>query len=175
MHRRDLLRASVAAAALGVLRVDPARAADLHLGPPEPFDWDGLIERTRQLAAEPYTEPYRPVPEITEQIDYEEHGKLNFDRDYALFADGPGVYPLTFFALGQRFPKKVTMHVLEDGQAREILYSPEYFEMPASRASCPRTLGSPASACTRRRRARTGARRTGWRSWARPISARSVR
>ena len=52
--------------------------------------------------------------------------------DYALFADGPGQFPVTFFHLGQYFPKTVTMHAVFGGEAREILYLPEYFEMPDS-------------------------------------------
>ena len=55
---------------------------------------------------------------------------FRFDPRRALFAEGPGVYPATFFHLGQFFQKSVKMHVVERGMAREIAYSPDYFDMP---------------------------------------------
>jgi glucans biosynthesis protein len=65
------------------------------------------------------------------RIDYEAHGKIRFKTDHALFAQGVGTYPVTFFHLGMFFQKSVKMHEVSGGQAREILYSPSYFDMPA--------------------------------------------
>jgi periplasmic glucans biosynthesis protein len=134
ISRRLFLRSSLGAAALApfLLRATPAQAKSaLQFGPPKPFSFDALIERARSKAAVPYTEPYRPAPDVVKRIDYEVHGKIKFKPENALFADGPGVYPVTFFHLGQFFQKSVKMHSLEAGQAREILYSPNYFDMPA--------------------------------------------
>src|SRR3546814_14282629 len=59
------------------------------------------------MAGQPYEPPYRPAPEVVQQIDYEAHGKIRFDPDRALFGpDGTGTasaYPATFFHLGQFF------------------------------------------------------------------------
>lgn len=134
ISRRLFLRSSVAAAALSpLLRAAPAFAkSGLQFGPPKPFTFDGLIERARKLASTAYVEPYRPAPDLVKRIDYDVHGKIRFKSDNALFADGPGVYPATFFHLGQFFQKSVKMHSLSDGQAREILYSASYFDMPSN-------------------------------------------
>jgi periplasmic glucans biosynthesis protein len=102
-------------------------ASGLKYGQAEPFSFEGLIERARQLAAAPYVPPPRPAPEIVQQIDYDVHGKLRFKPDYALFLDGLGVYPVTFQFVGGFFPKTVRMHAVEGGSSREILYSPDYF------------------------------------------------
>ncbi|SMF39475.1 glucans biosynthesis protein [Tistlia consotensis] len=107
------------------------RAAGLRLGEPRPFSFEALTEQARRLAAAPYEPPYRPAPEIVQKIDYQTHGQIRFRAEDALFAEGPGVYPATFFHLGMFFPKKVTMHVVRDGAASEILYDPAYFDMPA--------------------------------------------
>ena len=109
-----------------------ARAGQLGLrfGPPEPFSFEGLVERARQLAARPYARPPMPAPEVVQQIDYDAHHKLQFEPSCALFGDGPGAYPVIFQFLGMFFPKSVQMRVLEDGLAREILYAPDYFTMP---------------------------------------------
>ena len=125
--------ALVTAASLGSLpllsRLPAAFAADpgLRFGDPEPFSFELLIERARTMATRPYAPPPQPAPEIVQKLDYDAHGKLRFRPEYALFGDGPGIYPVTFQFLGGFFPKTVRMHAVEGGEAREILYSPDYF------------------------------------------------
>ena len=96
-------------------------ASGLKYGQAEPFSFEGLIERARQLAAAPYVPPPRPAPEIVQQIDYDVHGKLRFKPDYALFRDGLGVYPVTFQFVGGFFPKTVRMHAVEGGSSRDAV------------------------------------------------------
>lgn len=67
---------------------------------------------------------------MVQQIDYDAWGNIRYRPDHALFADGPSLYPVTFFHVGQFFQKSVKMHVLKQGVAREIFYSPDYFSMP---------------------------------------------
>lgn len=134
LDRRSFLRS--AAALAGALRLTERSAAaamedaGLEFGKAEAFGFDALVERARQLAAKPYVEPYRPAPEIVSKIDYDVHGKIRFKPDRALFARGPGAFPVMFFHLGQFFRTSVKMHVLQGGKAREILYSPDDFDMP---------------------------------------------
>jgi glucans biosynthesis protein len=135
MMRRRVFVRSAASAALSLLLLRPQRAlakpAVLRFGQPFVFNFDGLIERAHQLSTQPYKEPYRPAPEIVSKIDYATHGKIHWKSENALFADGPLSYPATFFHLGQLFPKSIKMHEVRSGQAREIIYSPDYFDMPA--------------------------------------------
>lgn len=133
-RRRLLGSAALAAMSLSLLsatRKPFAAASGLRFGEAQGFAFEALIERARDLASRAYQPPYQPEPDIVRQIDYAQHGQIRFKPDDALFADGPGVYPVTFFHLGAFFPKAVRMHVLENGQAREILYSADYFDMPA--------------------------------------------
>jgi glucans biosynthesis protein len=133
LDRRGLL-ALAALLPFGAL-LAPGHAAatipGLDLGAPRPFSFDALVERARSLAAAPYVPPYAPAPEIVSKITYDVHGQIRFKTDDALFADGSGAYPVTFFHLGEYFRKSVKMHVVADGAAREIAYSPDYFDMPA--------------------------------------------
>jgi glucans biosynthesis protein len=122
----------------------PAKAATgVTLGTAAPFSFDALKERARALAKQSYSPPPRPSPEIVEKIDYQAHGLLRFKPEYALFAEGPGQFPVTFFHLGHYFPKSIRMHVVANGEAREIVYRPEYFEMPADSVArkLPETAG----------------------------------
>ncbi|GAB4352377.1 MAG: glucan biosynthesis protein D [Kiloniellaceae bacterium] len=143
LSRRRLLQLAAAGVALPALIGPPgARAAatgGLRLGPARPFGFDALIARARAMAAAPYQAPYRPAPDLVERIDYEAHGRIRFDPDRALYGPGSGLahsaYPATFFHLGRFFGASVKMHALLDGAdgpvAREILYDPDYFAMPA--------------------------------------------
>ena len=132
VSRRDLFSASFA---LGVATLlggtGPAFAAGLKFGPAKPFSFAVLSQRARELAGKAYLPPRRPAPEIVDQIGYEQHGKIKFRPDYAMFNDDKGVYPVTFFPVGKYFPKQVKMHAVDGGKAAEVLYEPEYFDMPS--------------------------------------------
>lgn len=136
ISRRLFIRAAVQAAAVTPIlaQISPALAkpaAGLQFGPTKPFAFAALTERAKTAARAPYKEPYRPAPELVKRIGYEAHGKIRFKTDHALFAQGVGMYPVTFFHLGMFFQKSVKMHEVRAGQAREIVYSPSYFDMPA--------------------------------------------
>ncbi len=137
LDRRALIAASLAqtmALALGgdAARAQTTRGANgLVLGAAQPFSFDGLKLRAKELGAQPYVGPPRPSSEIVAKIDYAIHGTLKYRTDAALFAQGSGQFPATFFHLGQYFQKSVRMHVVDGGQAREVIYEPAYFDMPA--------------------------------------------
>ncbi len=108
-------------------------APQLQYGPAQTFSFENLIARARALAASPYAPPTELPRNVLERIDYDAHGKLRYKTEAALFANGPGAFPVTFFHLGRYFRSPVHMHVLdaEGKNARELLYDPAYFDMPA--------------------------------------------
>ncbi|MBL8588795.1 MAG: glucan biosynthesis protein D [Methylobacteriaceae bacterium] len=130
IDRRDFLTGACAAAA-ALSAPSGAGAAALRLGPAQPFGRNVLIDLVARLAAGPYRAPPQPSPEIVGKLDYDAWGKIRFRPDHALFAEGPGRFPVAFFHLGMFFRKSVAMHVVENGAAREILYDPAMFDMPA--------------------------------------------
>ncbi|MFN4088124.1 MAG: glucan biosynthesis protein [Alphaproteobacteria bacterium] len=134
--RRSVLRTAAAGAAvlpfLAAFDAAAARRAGLDLGAPEPFDFEVLTRMARERAARPYAEPYRPAPDVTAAIDYDAHGRIRFRSHVAPFAEGSvGIYPVNFFHLGMFFQKSVQMHLVQGGQAREVRYAADYFDMPA--------------------------------------------
>ena len=129
IDRRLLLKALAVTTAAAT--APPAWAAPgdaLALGPPSPFSFESLKALARRAAAAPYVAPAAPSA-ILGQIDYQAWGDIRFDTAHALFADGP--LPVTFFHLGQYFQIPVQIHVVEAGQAREVIYDQSYFHMPA--------------------------------------------
>ncbi|MFJ4143739.1 glucan biosynthesis protein [Pseudomonas sp. NPDC089734] len=103
----------------------------MKTGAPEPFSFEALIERARATASQPYIVPSAPPAELLDKLDYEALGKIHFRSEFALFAQGPGQFPVTFFHPGKFFPRPVRFHVVEQGIARELLYDKAYFDMPA--------------------------------------------
>jgi glucans biosynthesis protein len=130
LTRRQILASLAATAAISPIEAAFADGG-LKLGEPIAFSYAGLTERAKQMAGEPYKEPPRPSPEILDKIDYETWGKIVFDTDYALFANGPGRFPVSFFHLGKFFPKPMAIHMVNGSEAREIIYDQRYFAMPA--------------------------------------------
>lgn len=133
IDRRNLLRAAaLGTAGLAAAGFPPDALAQvgLNFGPAAPFSFDRLKEDVRRRAASAYVVSRRPDSDVLYRIDYEQHGRIKYRPDLALWAGGPSVFPLTFFHLGRFFPKPVRMSVVESGQAREILYDAAYFDIP---------------------------------------------
>ncbi len=138
IDRRAVVTAFSASMALGLASVGgagSAAAAGLNLGEAQPFSFDGLKALARKMINEPYKGPGHPSPEVLDKIDYEAWGKITFDTDHALFAEGPGRFPVTFFHLGKFFQKAVEIHLVEGPanalKSRAIVYDQSYFKMPA--------------------------------------------
>src|SRR5262245_8878387 len=122
LYRRDLLGAGTAAAALAAFGL-PAEAfvtGELKLGPQKNFSFDRRIDQAKDLAGGPYVPPAAPPRDVLERIDYQAHGQITFDTNCALFADGPGAFPVTFFSLGKFFQVPVRMHVVAEDAGKQI-------------------------------------------------------
>jgi glucans biosynthesis protein len=134
ISRRSFLRnaslLTLGGTLLGPIENSWAKRESLHFGPTKMFSFEGLIERARTMAQGPYLPPSIVMPELVQQIDYEAWGHIRYNTDYALFAEGPEIYPATFFHIGQFFQKSAKMHLVENGRSREILYNSDYFTMP---------------------------------------------
>jgi periplasmic glucans biosynthesis protein len=127
---------SAAAAAFGLPFGAIAASVGLKLGKPQPFSFDDLGKEMQARATRPYARENSLPAQVLDRIDYAEHGRIKFNTDYALFRDGPGQYPVTFFHLGKFFRTPVHMYVLapsgKTSVATEILYDTGYFTMPAN-------------------------------------------
>jgi len=132
LDRRTLLKGAAASAAAMTPLTEAfgAQSDGLQFDPPVPFAYDLFKTQARDRARQPYVPPSRPDPDVLQRINYEEWGKIRYRTDFALFADGPGRFPVTFFHLGLFFQKAVRMHAVDGGTSRQIVYDPSYFDMP---------------------------------------------
>lgn len=131
-NRRTFLIAGAAWATLG----DAFAAANgLKLGSAHGFSFDALVQQARAESRQPYVAPKTVPEDVLHAIDYDAWGAIHFKADDALFASGPGQYPVTFFALGRYFHVPAHMFVVTgqgaQAQAREIVYDADEFDMPA--------------------------------------------
>lgn len=163
IDRRQFLAAGGAGMALAALGFLPEALAAkrIRLGSAQKFSHDALIQEAQQLAAKPYAPPVAPPHELLDKIDYEAHGKIKFSTEAAVFGEGPGKYPVTFFSMGRYFQTPVHMFVIDQGSARELVYDPSYFDMPSDSPARKLSTGS-GFAGFRIQESRTGGQKLDW-------------
>jgi periplasmic glucans biosynthesis protein len=128
--RRNTLALLGGLAAAGLM-AGRGRAQDLDLAEEQSFSFEWLKSRARELSEQPWSGPESPHREVVARIDYDDFQRIAFRRDASLWAKGEGTYPVQFFHLGRFFAEPATIHVVEDGRSREIVYRKSYFDMPA--------------------------------------------
>ncbi len=136
-----MLRTLTALALVAFTMSAQAEEPKLKLGPAEPFTFDTLIGRARALADKPYEAPEVRAADTLEKIDYDAHWKIRFKASETL-AITPDA-PVQFFHPGRYFKEPVKIYEVEGAKAREVLYSPDAFEMPddSPARALPRDIG----------------------------------
>ena len=130
--RRLLLAALSASLFPAPLKAALAAEESIKLGPPRPFNFEILTARAEKSATQRFRAPVPPAPHLVAAIDFDKMQKIKFRRDHALWRGRAGSDPVAFFHLGRYSGDPVTLHTIEDGQAREILYSSGYFDYDGS-------------------------------------------
>jgi len=102
-----------------------------ELGRPVPFSFAELQKTAARLARTAYEPPVVPAPDVLDSIDYDAYQAIRYRPDKALRLEPDGRVPCEFFHLGKYAREPVRMHVVEDGMAREVLYSDALFDIPA--------------------------------------------
>ncbi len=139
--RRTILKLTGGLCALLAVATRRSSAAP-PLGEARPYAFEQLRAQARARAREAFQPLPRPAPETVAEIDYERHGAIRFRPELALWAEGPGRYPVTFFPLGRFFPHPVAIHLVEGDRARPVLFDPAHYTSPPD--SPWRRLGSEA-------------------------------
>lgn len=107
-----------------------------------PFGFETVVERARELAATGYEEPRRNLPPPLESLNYDRYRDIRFRPDRALW-HGERLFEVQFFHLGFLYREPVGIHVVEDGQTRQLSYSQDMFTFgpQAPRDPLPEALG----------------------------------
>ncbi|WP_239031820.1 glucan biosynthesis protein [Paroceanicella profunda] len=109
-----------------------AGRADVPLieGDPEPFSFDDLVARARDIAGRPYVAPKIAAEAEIDKIGYDAHWQIRFRDDASITVPGTDV-PMQLFHPGRFFKEPVRVHLVAEGMAREVIYDRSYFDMPA--------------------------------------------
>ena len=103
-----------------------AQGGGLRFGPAQRFSFEWLRAEAKRLAALAFDDPAPRAADVLDRLDYDDHNTIRFKPDRSLWAQG-GPFPIQFFHLGKWFKSPVKIHLVEGGEAREILYSPDFF------------------------------------------------
>jgi periplasmic glucans biosynthesis protein len=112
----------------------PSLAAGLTLGPATPFSFEALKARARSMAMRPFAPPTARADAALEALDYDAMGQIRFRPEAALWRGLAGADPVEFFLMGRYARTPVSIHVVEGGIARQIVYSEALFDVPAGLA-----------------------------------------
>ncbi len=129
LTRRDLMMGLAALGLAGQTKLALAQEKGLTFDAPQPFSFDRLVERARQMAAEPYVPEVPRAADILERIDFDQHWRIKFKSEDTLELNN-GKAPIRFFFLGRYFKLPVGIHVVENGEARTLRYDPNLFQIP---------------------------------------------
>src|SRR5690349_19451416 len=136
IRRRDFLQSAVLLSTLSASGLASAAASSsapaAGNGPARAFDYATLKGEARALASKPYQPPPKLAPKVLQDLGYDEYQSMRFRRDEALWAQQDTNFRLEFFHMGRGFKEPVRMYELADGQAREILYRPDLFDLSRS-------------------------------------------
>ncbi|MBA1241739.1 MULTISPECIES: glucan biosynthesis protein D [Pseudomonas] len=133
MHRRSLLKASMALAAytgLSSTALMSARAlAATANGDAEYFDFEGLKAQAKALAAQPYTDRKQQLPPTLANMTPQQFNAIQYDANHSLWKDLNGQLDVQFFHVGMGFRTPVRMYSVDPSnrQAREVHFRPELF------------------------------------------------
>ncbi len=135
LDRRHVLAGALTSTVVGwstsAFSDTPVGAADL--GPPQPFSFDALKQRAKTLSQSPYVPPPQPgASDPLRGMTFDTFAQAVFKPEMELWRGVPGAQTVRLFPQGRFYAEPVGIYVLENGSAREIVYSPDYFSMPAN-------------------------------------------
>ena len=131
MDRRTLIKTFVSLAGaqalpLSALMYSGSSVAG-EVGEPKPFSYAWLKGHARALAGEPWVSHEGELPGSLKNLSWDDYQAIGFRPEEALWRNDDNAFQVQLFHLGLYFKTPVRIHEVEDGEARELAYKPEYF------------------------------------------------
>jgi periplasmic glucans biosynthesis protein len=130
VRRRDFLKVLGSLSAATLL---PA-GRRLEAASPAPETSKGLAfsagdvqKQARALAAEKFVPPKIDLPKPLQDIGYDQYHEIRFKRERALWTAEGLPFLMELFHRGFIFKEPVAVHIVADGTARRVVYSPDFF------------------------------------------------
>lgn len=143
--RRRWIQGALAVSGLALLphAAHSADSGNLRFGPKNPFSFALLKARAEALAHKPYEPARIRAADQIYAVDYDAYAHVRFRQECDLWADEPDGPAIAFFHVQRYAREPVTISAVENGLAREIIYSPSYFDIPddSPARKVPRDIG----------------------------------
>ncbi|MBE8594860.1 glucan biosynthesis protein, partial [Pseudomonas sp. MAFF 301449] len=135
MHRRNLLKASMAIAAYTGLSASGLLAAQAWAGnraadgKAVAFDFDALKAQAKQLAGTAYKDTKQVLPPTLATMTPQNFNAIGYDGKHSLWKEVNGQLDVQFFHVGMGFKTPVRMHSVDPKtrEAREVHFRPSLF------------------------------------------------
>lgn len=128
-NRRDVLfGVGAALALLSSTALTGAAFAQSDLPDGSAFDYDSFTARMKDLAAAPYRPDIFELPDALRGLTYDEHMRIQFRPDHAVWAKDNLGFQVQAFHLGWLFKEPVKLFELVDGKAKSVTFSAADFD-----------------------------------------------
>ncbi|MCR8915786.1 glucan biosynthesis protein [Marinobacter panjinensis] len=147
MDRRTLIKTFAALAGAQALPLSAlmfSRLAQAEtLGEARPFSYTWLKGHARALAGEPWKSEEGSLPGSLKHLSWDDYQAIRFLPQEALWRNDDNAFQVQLFHLGLYFQSPVHIYEVENGQARELAYQPDYFSYEGEEplGTLPRDLG----------------------------------
>ena len=101
------------------------------LGDPRPFSFDLLKSQAKSIAQSPWVEALPAARQTLDRIDFDSHQQIRFRPEASLRLGATHPVTIQLFHPGKWFMNPVAIHILENGSARPVRFSPALFDSPA--------------------------------------------
>jgi glucans biosynthesis protein len=124
-RRAFILAAAAAGLASPATDVSAEVLQGVTFSGPVPFSFDGLVATAREMALKPFAPTPVRHADLLEKIDFDAYQQITFRPEDSLFKGMR--FPVRLFHLGRYFKSPVKIAIVEGGQSRDVLYSPDLF------------------------------------------------
>lgn len=128
--RRALLQTALGGGAFFLLPQMAFAQDAASIGEAQPFSFDLLTATARDLATKPYQPAPIPDADVLEEIDYDNHNRIRFRQEHALWAGEAPRSPVQMFFPGRYFKQPVRIFAVQEGMASEVPFSLDLFDIP---------------------------------------------
>jgi glucans biosynthesis protein len=126
--RRDFLKFAFSGALAAAAALQGARAAAESLGPPQPFSRERVLDIARELTKIPFKPPRAGLPDPFAALTFEQYNTIRRRPGTAIWGDDRSPYALEPLHRGFIFTTPVDIRLVEDGEARLVLYDRSVFD-----------------------------------------------
>jgi periplasmic glucans biosynthesis protein len=127
LSRRRLLQSLLAATALPAW-AQQASAQQSGTPTPNPFRFEDVVRRARELSSAAYEAVPTQLPEPLNRLSFDDYRDIRFRPDKALLASGNGPFRMQMFHLGFLYQRPVTVNIIRDGVPTPVPYQRELFD-----------------------------------------------